>query len=80
MVVVLLARDYIAIIFTTNKEMQEAVSHLAYLLGVTMLLNSLQPVFSGIGFSLLHIYYLCHSIALMVCLVRLLTFIIPSLL
>ncbi|NP_001268037.1 protein TRANSPARENT TESTA 12-like [Vitis vinifera] len=49
MVVVLLARDYIAIIFTTNKEMQEAVSHLAYLLGVTMLLNSLQPVFSGVA-------------------------------
>ena len=80
MVVVLLARDYIAFIFTSNKEMQEAVSHLAYLLGITMLLNSMQPVISGIGFSLLHMYYLCHSIALMGCLLGLLTFIIPFLL
>ena len=49
MVVVLLARDYIAFIFTSNKEMQEAVSNLAFLLGVTMLLNSVQPVVSGMG-------------------------------
>ncbi|RVW42029.1 Protein detoxification 34 [Vitis vinifera] len=49
MVVVLLARDYIAFIFTSNKEMQEAVSNLAYLLGATMLLNSMQPVLSGVA-------------------------------
>ncbi|KAL6320857.1 hypothetical protein AAG906_008857 [Vitis piasezkii] len=49
MVVVLLARDYIAFIFTSSKEMQEAVSNLAYLLGATMLLNSMQPVLSGVA-------------------------------
>ena len=48
MVVVLSARSYIAYIFTSNKEMQEAVSSLAYLLGATMLLNSVQPVLLGI--------------------------------
>ncbi|KAK1392761.1 Protein DETOXIFICATION [Heracleum sosnowskyi] len=31
------------------KEMQEAVSKLAYLLGVTMVLNSVQPVISGVA-------------------------------
>ncbi|KAK9292117.1 hypothetical protein L1049_020075 [Liquidambar formosana] len=29
--------------------MQQAVSHLAYLLGVTMVLNSVQPVVSGVA-------------------------------
>ena len=77
MVVVLLARDYIAFIFTSNKEMQEAVSNLAYLLGATMLLNSMQPVLSGISFFLLHITCI---IAFMGHLLGLLTFIIPSLL
>ena len=55
MVVVLLARNYIAFIFTSDKEMQEAVSNLAYLLGSTMLLNSVQQVLSGMSFFLLHI-------------------------
>lgn len=48
MVIVLVARDHLAIIFSNSKEMQEAVADLAYLLGITMVLNSVQPVISGI--------------------------------
>mgnify|MGYP003366174062 CR=1 FL=1 len=46
-VVILAAKDHFAIIFTESKEMQKAVSRLAFLLSVTMLLNSVQPVISG---------------------------------
>ena len=54
MVVILITKDYFAVIFTSSTELQEAVSRLAILLGVTMVLNSVQPVISGIilfGFS-----------------------------
>ncbi|XVE58493.1 hypothetical protein DITRI_Ditri04bG0173700 [Diplodiscus trichospermus] len=47
MVVLIITRDHFAIIFTSSEEMQRAVSHLAYLLGVTMVVNSVQPVISG---------------------------------
>lgn len=47
MVAILLTRDHFSIIFTSSKKLQEAVSHLAYLLAVTMVLNSVQPVISG---------------------------------
>ncbi|KAK3013453.1 hypothetical protein RJ639_009371 [Escallonia herrerae] len=46
-VAVLAAKDYFAVIFTSNKDMQQAVARLAYLLGITMILNSVQPVISG---------------------------------
>lgn len=46
-VLILAMKDYFAIIFTSDREMQRAVSKLAYLLGITMLLNSVQPVISG---------------------------------
>lgn len=46
-VVVLITKDYFAVIFTNSKEVQQAVSNLAYLLGATMILNSIQPVISG---------------------------------
>ncbi|VFQ77604.1 unnamed protein product [Cuscuta campestris] len=49
MVVVLAARDYVAIIFTDSKDMQQAVAHLAGILGITMVLNSVQPVISGVA-------------------------------
>ncbi|KAM7268299.1 hypothetical protein ACFE04_010465 [Oxalis oulophora] len=49
MVVILLSRDYFAILFTNSKELQKAVAKLAYLLGVTMVLNSVQPVISGVA-------------------------------
>ncbi|XP_043691386.1 protein DETOXIFICATION 35-like [Telopea speciosissima] len=49
MVVILVTKDYFAIIFTSSKELQRAVSRLAYFLGVTMVLNSIQPVISGVA-------------------------------
>jgi len=50
MVVILITKDYFAVIFTSSTELQEAVSRLAVLLGVTMVLNSVQPVISGVAF------------------------------
>ncbi|XP_022737509.1 protein DETOXIFICATION 35-like [Durio zibethinus] len=49
MVVLVITRDHFAVIFTSSEEMQRAVAHLAYLLGVTMVLNSVQPVISGVA-------------------------------
>ena len=58
MVVILITKDYFAVIFTSSIESQEAISSLAILLGVTMVLNSVQPVISGIilfGFSYFYV-------------------------
>ncbi|OIW06608.1 hypothetical protein TanjilG_04002 [Lupinus angustifolius] len=49
MAVILITRDYFAIIFTSSKTVQDAVSKLGYLLAVTMVLNSVQPVISGVA-------------------------------
>ncbi|KAG2244722.1 hypothetical protein Bca52824_093454 [Brassica carinata] len=49
MVAIIIARDHFAIIFTNSEELQRAVSKLAYLLGITMVLNSVQPVISGVA-------------------------------
>ncbi|GAB2217358.1 hypothetical protein Drorol1_Dr00000533 [Drosera rotundifolia] len=49
MLVVMITKNHFAVIFTESKEMQAAVSHLAYLLGITMVLNSVQPVISGVA-------------------------------
>ncbi|KAL2920735.1 Protein DETOXIFICATION 35 [Bienertia sinuspersici] len=49
MVAILIGRDYFAVIFTDSKELQQAVSRLAWLLGITMVLNSVQPVISGVA-------------------------------
>ncbi|PON68077.1 Multi antimicrobial extrusion protein [Parasponia andersonii] len=46
---ILLTKDHFAVIFTDSEEMQEAVSRLAFLLGITMVLNSVQPVISGVA-------------------------------
>lgn len=45
--IILVTKNYFAVIFTDSKEMQEAVSRLAFLLCITMVLNSVQPVISG---------------------------------
>lgn len=45
--IIMITKDHFAIIFTDSKEMQKAVSKLASLLGITMILNSVQPVLSG---------------------------------
>lgn len=51
MIVILISKDYFSVVFTSNAELQAAVSNLAWLLGITMLLNSVQPVISGINLS-----------------------------
>ncbi|EOX95916.1 hypothetical protein QUC31_005283 [Theobroma cacao] len=48
-VIILATRNKFSIIFTDSKEMQRAVAHLAHLLGITMVLNSVQPVISGVA-------------------------------
>ncbi|GAV64755.1 MatE domain-containing protein, partial [Cephalotus follicularis] len=48
-VIVLATRNHFAIIFTNSEEMRKAVAHLASLLGITMILNSVQPVISGVA-------------------------------
>lgn len=57
MVAILMTKDYFAIIFTSSKKLQEAASHLAFLLGATMVLNSIQPVISGTPFLVVARYY-----------------------
>lgn len=54
-VAIMTTRNHFAIIFTDSKEMQKAVAHLAYLLAITMVLNSVQPVISGINIHLIMI-------------------------
>nr|XP_011470328.1 PREDICTED: protein TRANSPARENT TESTA 12-like [Fragaria vesca subsp. vesca] len=49
MVIILISKDYFSVIFTSNAELQAAVSKLAWLLGITMVLNSVQPVISGVA-------------------------------
>ncbi|XP_022857596.1 protein DETOXIFICATION 35-like, partial [Olea europaea var. sylvestris] len=49
MMVVLATRNYLGIIFTHSETMLRAVSRLSILLGITMLLNSVQPVISGVA-------------------------------
>ncbi|KAK4478276.1 hypothetical protein RD792_017563 [Penstemon davidsonii] len=49
MIIILATRNHFAIIFTDSKQMKQAVAHLSGLLGITMLLNSVQPVISGVA-------------------------------
>lgn len=48
MVIIIATKDDFAVLFTSSQKMQRAVSDLAYLLAITMLLNSIQPVVSGL--------------------------------
>ncbi|KAK3194768.1 hypothetical protein Dsin_026078 [Dipteronia sinensis] len=48
-ILIMATRNHLSIIFTSSKEMQKAVAHLASLLGITMVLNSIQPVLSGVA-------------------------------
>ncbi|PQM39255.1 protein DETOXIFICATION 35 isoform X2 [Prunus yedoensis var. nudiflora] len=47
MIVILITKDSFSLLFTSDKDLQQAVAKLAYLLGITMLLNSIQPIISG---------------------------------
>ncbi|VAI63273.1 unnamed protein product [Triticum turgidum subsp. durum] len=49
MVLILATRDEFAVIFTGDRHLQKAVANIAGLLAVTMVLNSIQPVISGIA-------------------------------
>ncbi|KAG2663868.1 hypothetical protein I3843_16G054400 [Carya illinoinensis] len=49
MAVVYATRDYFPYLFTTSEAVGEETTHLAILLGITVLLNSLQPVLSGVA-------------------------------
>ncbi|GER57435.1 MATE efflux family protein [Striga asiatica] len=49
MVIIIASKDHFAILFTNSEKMQKAVSKLAYLLAITMVLNSIQPVISGVA-------------------------------
>lgn len=48
-VVIVGLRDQIALIFTTSTDVIKAVDSLSWLLGVTILLNSVQPILSGVA-------------------------------
>ncbi|PKA58178.1 Protein transparent TESTA 12 [Apostasia shenzhenica] len=49
MALILAARNSFPVIFTGDEELQRAVSGIAHLLGITMVLNSIQPVISGVA-------------------------------
>lgn len=49
MAVIMATKNHFAIVFTNSIEMRKAVAELAYLLGITMVLNSVQPVISGVA-------------------------------
>ncbi|XP_073024989.1 protein DETOXIFICATION 34-like isoform X3 [Primulina eburnea] len=48
-VIIMATKDHFAIIFTSSEKMQKAVSDLAHLLAITLVLNSIQPVISGVA-------------------------------
>nr|AGT17221.1 transparent testa 12 protein [Saccharum hybrid cultivar R570] len=48
-IVILLCRDYISYIFTEGEDVSRAVSKLTPLLAVTLILNGIQPVLSGVA-------------------------------
>ncbi|XP_073291226.1 protein DETOXIFICATION 34-like isoform X2 [Primulina huaijiensis] len=49
MVIIMATKDHFAILFTSSEKMQKAVSDLAHLLAITLVLNSIQPVISGVA-------------------------------
>jgi len=49
MITVFLSKDNLAIIFTSSKDMQLTVADQAYLLGLTMIINSAAQLMSGIN-------------------------------
>ncbi|KAK4476598.1 hypothetical protein RD792_015756 [Penstemon davidsonii] len=49
MLLIIATKNHFAIIFTNSERMQKAVADLAYLLALTMFLNSIQPVISGVA-------------------------------
>lgn len=48
-ILVIVLRDKVALIFTTSSEVLDAVDNISVLLALTILLNSVQPVLSGVA-------------------------------
>ncbi|XP_025012201.2 protein DETOXIFICATION 27 isoform X2 [Ricinus communis] len=48
-IIIVLIRDKIALIFTSSSDVLQEVDKLSVLLGITILLNSVQPVLSGVA-------------------------------
>ncbi|XVF64847.1 hypothetical protein PTKIN_Ptkin09bG0199400 [Pterospermum kingtungense] len=48
-VLIFILRDKVALIFTSSSDVLEEVDKLSYLLGVAILLNSVQPILSGVA-------------------------------
>ena len=46
-IVIIILRDKVALIFTSSSDVLDEVDKLSYLLAITILLNSVQPVLSG---------------------------------
>ncbi|KAJ4785324.1 Protein DETOXIFICATION [Rhynchospora pubera] len=49
MMAILIFKNDFSVIFTDNYELQKAVAGIAHLLAITMVLNSIQPVISGVA-------------------------------
>jgi len=65
--VFLFLRERLAYIFTTDSEVAKAVADLSPLLSFSILLNSVQPVLSGILFFLLLLLLICNFLKLKQC-------------
>jgi len=50
-VLIMIFHEYLAYIFTTSSSVIEAVHSMSFLLALTILLNSVQPILSGTYFS-----------------------------
>ncbi|KAK7270880.1 hypothetical protein RJT34_26377 [Clitoria ternatea] len=49
MIIIFLSKENLAVIFTNSEEMIHAVADLAYLLGISMVINSVSQVISGVA-------------------------------
>ncbi|CAN1158698.1 Protein DETOXIFICATION 35 [Linum perenne] len=66
MVAVLITKDYFSIIFTSSQDLQMTVSKLAFLLGITMVLNSVHPgiwegMIAGTGLQTLLLLFILYK-------------------
>lgn len=54
---IMIFHDQFALIFSTSHPVLKAVTNLSFLLAFTVLLNSVQPILSGIHHFLNHMFY-----------------------
>jgi len=60
-VLIMIFHDYLAYIFTTSSSVLEAVDDMSFLLAITILLNSVQPILSGTHLLLIMIFHISLS-------------------